>query len=284
MRIRFRLLWIVSVIDLCIVFQSAVAEDSGAPPIKALILPGESFLVDGHPAFILTPPVEKRQQPQPWIFYAPTLPGYPDGHEKWMHEQFLAAGVAVAGIDVGESYGNPKGRKLFSALHTEMTQKRGYAAKPCLLGRSRGGLMVTSWACDHPDQVAGIAGIYPVFDFRTYPGLATAAPAYELIPQELDAKSAEYNPIERVAALAQARVPVFLIHGDDDKVVPLGPNSEAFAARYKAAGAEQAVTLMVAKGQGHNFWEGFFRCQPLIDFAIDQARVGAKANDKAGSP
>ena len=27
--------------------------------------------------------------------YAPTLPAYPDSHEKWMHEQFLAAGVAV---------------------------------------------------------------------------------------------------------------------------------------------------------------------------------------------
>ena len=55
------------------------------------------------PAFILTPAGDKKPMPRPWIFYAPTLPGYPDSHEKWMHEQFVAAGVAVAGIDVGEA-------------------------------------------------------------------------------------------------------------------------------------------------------------------------------------
>jgi hypothetical protein len=31
----------------------------------------------------------------------------------------------------------------------------------------------------------------------------------------------------------------------------------------------------VAKDQGHNFWEGFFRCQELVDFAIARARAGA---------
>ena len=50
----------------------------------------------------------------------------------------------------------------------------GFAPRPCLLGRSRGGLWVTSWAADNPDKVAGLAGIYPVFDLRTYPGLAKA--------------------------------------------------------------------------------------------------------------
>jgi hypothetical protein len=70
---------------------TAVADD----PVKQLILSGESFVVDGCPAFILLPPEEKRATPQPWVMYAPTLPGLPDEHEKWMHEQFLAAGVVV---------------------------------------------------------------------------------------------------------------------------------------------------------------------------------------------
>lgn len=252
---------------------SAVAR-AQSPPVKTLILPGESFLVEGRPAFILTPAKEKQTSPQPWIFYAPTLPPYPDQHEKWMHEQFLEAGVAVAGIDVGEAYGSPKGRAAFSTLYKELTEKRGFAPRPCMLGRSRGGLWVTSWAADHPDQVAGIAGIYPVFDFRTYPGLDKAAPAYELTAEQLTARLTEFNPIERAGKLAQHHVPVFLIHGDEDKVVPLGANSAELVSRYKAAGAESAITLVVAKGQGHNFWEGFFRCQALVDFAIERARAG----------
>jgi alpha-beta hydrolase superfamily lysophospholipase len=245
-----------------------------AKPVKTLILPGESFLLQDRPAFVLLPPESKRAKPQPWVMYAPTLPGLPDEHEKWMHEQFLAAGIGVAGIDIGEAYGSPKGQELFTALHTELVDKRGFATKPCLLGRSRGGLWVTSWACAHPDKVAGIAGIYPVFDLRTYPGLTSAAPAYGLKPEELEAKLAELNPIERVAALAKTKVPVYLIHGDDDKVVPLKENSAEFVARYKAVGAEELITLNVAKGQGHNYWQGFFRCQDLVDFAIKQAITG----------
>ena len=257
---------------LAISFQLASAEEPA--PIKKLILPGEAFLLRDRPAFIFWPPEPQRRRPQPWILYAPTLAAYPDAHEKWMHEQFLAAGVAVAGIDVGESYGSPQGRELFTALYDELTGRRGFAARPCLLGRSRGGLWVTSWACDHPNQVAGIAGIYPVFDLRTYPGLAKAAPAYGMSSDDLAANLGKLNPIERTSVLAKAKVPVFIIHGDDDKVVPLKENSAQLAARYEAAGAKEAMTLQVAKGQGHNYWEGFFRCPELIEFAIARARSG----------
>ena len=197
-----------------------------------------------------------------------------------MHERFLEAGVAVAGIDVGEAYGRPKGRELFSALYRELTTRRGFAPRPCLLGRSRGGLWVTSWAADNPDKVAGLAGIYPVFDLRSYPGLAKAAPAYGLTAKELESRLGDLNPIERVGVLAKARVPALLIHGDEDKVVPLKENSAAFVARYKAQGAEGIVTLIVAKGQGHNFWEGFFRCQELLDFAVARAKAGQEARGK----
>ncbi len=249
----------------------AAAGPSASQPVKNLILPGESFLVEGRPAFILLPEEGKRNSPQPWIMYAPTLPPYPDIHEKWMHEQFLAAGVAVAGIDVGEAYGSPSGRQHFDSLYRELTEHRGFAKRPCLLGRSRGGLWVSSWAIRNTEKVAGIAGIYPVFDLRTYPGLERAAPAYGLTAQQLQVSLDEHNPISKVDLLAKARVPVFIIHGDDDKVVPLQENSATLAQRYKQAGAGDAVELVVAEGQGHNFWPGFFQCQQLVDFAIRQA-------------
>jgi len=188
-----------------------------------------------------------------------------------MHEQFLAAGVAVAGIDVGEAYGSPKSRQLLTAFYREMTDGRGYAAKPCLLGRSRGGLWASSWAIEHPDCVSGIAGIYPVFDLRTYPGLEKAAPAYGLSPQQLEAGLADLNPIERIEILAKARIPAFFIHGKVDQVVPLAENSAEFFRRYQAADAPSLVKLLVIPDQGHNHWPGFFRCQELIDFAIARA-------------
>lgn len=247
---------------------------------ERLGLHGEALEVAGRPAFILWPDEAKRSTPQPWILYAPTLPDFPDVHERWMHERFLAAGVAVAGIDVGESYGSSRGSEGITALYAELTGKRNFSPKPCLLGRSRGGLWVVNWAARHPDKVAGIAGIYPAFDLRTYPGLEKAAPAYEMTAGELAAALAQHNPIEQTARLAEAQIPAFLIHGALDEVVPLRENSAEFAARYRTAKAPQLVTLRVVEDQGHNYWEGFFQSQELADFAI----VRAQSHGGASSP
>ncbi len=241
---------------------------------KPLLLPGEAFQVEGRPAFVYLPPLEIRRTPQPWIMYAPTLPDYPDQHEKWMHEQFLAAGVAVAGIDVGEAYGSPWGCQHISALHRFLTEHRGFADRPCLLGRSRGGLWVSSWAISNPAKVAGIAGIYPVFDLRSYPGLNKAAGAYGISSQELETRLSEFNPIQRADALVKSRVPIFLIHGDVDDVVPLAENSKALQDRYRESGVGDLLQLIVAEGKGHDFWPGYFRCQELIDFAVQRAKSG----------
>ncbi len=265
--------FIALLLGLVVFVQSTKGADP-AKPVKELILPGESFLVGDRPAFILLPELSKRSQPQPWVFYGPTLAGYPDVHEKWMHEQFLAAGVAVAGVDVGEGYGSPASQMAFTELYNLLTEKRGFSKRPCMLRRSRGGLWVTSWAAANPDKVSGIAGIYPVFDFRTYPALEKAAPAYGLKPEELAKRLEEFNPIARVHLLAKAKVPACFIHGDVDTVVPLKENSAEFAEIYKRAGEEKLVNLIVAKGQGHNFWEGFFRCQELVDFATARAKSG----------
>ncbi|MCA9072647.1 MAG: prolyl oligopeptidase family serine peptidase, partial [Planctomycetaceae bacterium] len=159
-----------------------------------------------------------------------------------------------------------------------------YAKKPCLLGRSRGGLWVSSWAIQHSDKVAGIAGIYPVFDLQTYPGLNRAAPAYEMTADELKASLDQHNPIAKVNALAQGKVPVFIIHGDEDKVVPLKENSRALWESYRAAESEEAIELIVAEGQGHNLWPGFFHSQNLVDFAIRQANAGAQSEKPNRKP
>lgn len=252
--------------------QLAVA-GAGASTWPPLGLPGtENFQVEGRPAFVFLPPEGKRTSPQPWILYGPTLPGHPDEAERWMHERFLAAGVAVAGVDVGEAYGSPRSHAAFDALSRELT-RRGFAGRACLLGRSRGGLLVTSWGLARPDRVSGVAGIYPVYDFRSYPGVTNAAPAYGLTPAELLARAEEFNPIARVGILARAKVPVFLLHGDSDTVVPLEQNSAEFARRYREAGVESLLKLVVLPGQGHNMDERFFRSQELVDFVVDRARA-----------
>lgn len=232
---------------------------------KKLPLPGIEFSVEGANAFLISP--EKVIVPsKAWVWYAPTLLPYPGPEEKWMIEKFLSAGIAIAGIDVGESFGSPAGRAKFTAFYNEMTGNRGFSPKPALLGRSRGGLMLYNWAAEHAESLGCIAGIYPVCDLSSWPGLDKASPAYGMKADELKAVLLKHNPVDRLAPLAKAGVPIFHIHGDSDTVVPLEANSGTIASRYKELGGK--MTLVVPKGQGHNMWRGFFECQELVEFII----------------
>jgi pimeloyl-ACP methyl ester carboxylesterase len=196
-----------------------------------------------------------------------------------MFECFIQAGIAITGIDVGESYGSPDGRALYSAFYGQLTKNRGFAPRAVMLGRSRGGLMTLAWAVENADKVAGFAGIYPVCNVTSYPGVARAAGAYGMTAEELTSRLAEHNPLDRLAALARAGVPLFAIHGDSDQVVPLEANSGEVRKRYEALGGQ--MQLIVPSGQGHNMWAGFFQCQELVDFVVTQAKQTKSATGQS---
>jgi alpha-L-rhamnosidase len=250
-------------------YSFAAAFRTGGSALKELPMEGEVFQVEGHTAFLILPKDRLEGRPTPWVWYAPALPGLPGAEEGWMFEKFLAAGIAIAGVDVGESYGSPRGRALFSAFHTELVRNRGMAGKACLLARSRGGLMLYNWACENPESVASIAGIYPVCNLTSYPGVAKACGAYDMSAAELSAQLPRHNPLDRLAPLAKAKVPIFHIHGDADAVVPLKENSGELAKRYHELGG--TMELVVPPGQGHNMWPGFFQCEELVEFVIKHA-------------
>ena len=263
----------------CVVMTACwVAVDSVHAAEKKLPVDGEVFEIEGRTAFLILPRKAMSDRCTPWVWYAPTLPGLPGREEKWMFDQFLAKGIAIAGVDVGESYGSPKGRVIYSALYKELVEKRGLARRACLLARSRGGLMLYDWAAENPEFVACVAGIYPVCDLSSCPGLDRACGAYGMTKEQLAAKLTEHNPIDRLAPLARAQVPIFHIHGDKDRIVPLARNSGELARRYTKLGGE--MVLKIVKGQGHTTWIGWFQCRELVDFVVTHA--GEEEPERAG--
>lgn len=238
-----------------------------SPPKKILPLPGEVFDFKDRTAFIISPAeIENKNADRPWIWYAPTLPPYPGQAERWMFEQFLEAGISIAGIDVGESYGSVCGTVEFSDFYDYLVSEKKMSKRPGLLARSRGGLMLLNWAVEHPDQVRCMGGIYPVFDLSSYPGTQRAQLAYHLPKEDLQLYLSKFNPVPRVEALAKNSVPIYCLHGDNDTVVPLEFNSGSLAAEYWKHGGP--LTLVVHRGQGHNMWPLWFQNQPLVDFMI----------------
>lgn len=251
---------------MAVVASKPAAGQSDKPKEKVLPVKGRVFEVAGCEAFLIEPARTTAPGKKPWVWYAPTLKPYPGPEEKLMIERFLEAGIAIAGIDVGESYGSPAGVALFEKFHDIMVTKFGFDPRPALLARSRGGLMLYNWASKHPDQVSCIAGIYPVCDPSSWPGIEKAAPAYGMSADQLRSDLSKYRPVDNLAPLARARVPILHIHGDADVVVPLSENSGKVASRYHALGG--TMKLIVPPGQGHNMWKGFFECEELIDFVI----------------
>jgi hypothetical protein len=132
--------------------QSDQAKGQSDGPSKDLPIRGEVFRVEGHTAFLMLPEGGNATKAMPWVWYAPTLPGLLGPEEARMFRKFLDAGIAVAGIDAGESYGSPTCRALYSALYRELVGKRGLSGRPCLLARSRGGLMLYNWAVENADR------------------------------------------------------------------------------------------------------------------------------------
>ncbi|HEV2382049.1 MAG TPA: prolyl oligopeptidase family serine peptidase, partial [Terriglobia bacterium] len=142
------------------------------------------------------------------------------------------------------------------------------------LGQSRGGMMLFNWAPEHPRDVGCMAGIYPVTNLAGWPDLGgeKIQQAYDMSETELRKHLAKISPIERLAPLARAHVPLFLIHGDADTVVPLTENTLEFSRRYSALGGK--VDVEVVHGKGHEEVPEFFHSQSLLEFLLQFLDAG----------
>jgi predicted esterase len=75
-----------------------------------------------------------------------------------------------------------------------------------------------------------------------------------------------HNPINYLPGMAKAKVPIFIVHGDSDKAVPLKENSGVVESRYRELGGK--VDVEVVPGAGHQVIDAFFKSKNLIEFLI----------------
>ena len=229
------------------------------------------FEVAGCRGFVIQPAKLAKHGYRAWLWYAPTLSGkYPADFHEWMFSRLLDGGIAIAGLDVGESWGNARGREQYTQFYHHLINEFGFCHKACMLGQSRGGTMVYNWAAEHADSVACIGGIYPVCDLGRYAHRPEILAAYNMSDEELKAHLGDNNPIERLAALAAANVRILHIHGDCDEKVPLEEHSAELVNRYLRLGGR--IELIVVNGGRHDLNEAFFQSQNMVDFFLVNGR------------
>lgn len=228
------------------------------------------FKVADHAALLVKPksPADGR----PWIWRTEFF-----GHEPQADIALLAAGWHVAFFQVSDMYGAPPAIALMAQFHDAVV--RDYALNPraTLEGFSRGGLYAVNFAAAHPAHAAALYLDAPVLDIRSWPGGKGAGPGDKRCWQqalaiygltEETAPAFKGNPLDLLAPLAKAGIPILSVCGDADKTVPFAENTVLMEQRYKALGGK--IEVIAKPGVDHHP-HSLKDPRPIVDFLLKNA-------------
>ncbi len=229
------------------------------------------FEVDGKPVLVVAPKIEAPGRPWAWH-------GEFFGHKPNPDIALLGRGFHIVYMSVPDMLGGPEAVAHWDALYRELTSQYGFDAKPALVGLSRGGLYCYNWAESNPDKVSCIYGDAPVCDFKSWPGAYGKGKRsdrdWQIVleqyhfPSDADAMAYRKNPVDNLAPLAAAKVPLLHVFGDADEVVPWDENTGLVAERYKQLGGE--ITL-IRKPGGLHHPHGLDDSTPIVEFIWQHA-------------
>ncbi len=231
--------------------------------------------VDGTRAIVVTPKVIDPKGSRPWIWRAEFF-----DHRPELDLVLLRRGFCLAYVEVGNTFGAPSAMKHWDAFYHLLTESYGLSKKPTLEGLSRGGLYVYNWAARHPKCISVIYGDNPVCDFKSWPGGKGTGPGSPDdwrklqgdygFRSEAEALAYNYNPIDELAPLARAHVPIIHCAADADDVVPYLENTVILKARYEKLGG--TIKVIVKPGFKHHP-HGLDDPSPLVEFILAHTKA-----------
>jgi len=224
----------------------------------------QSFKFQGISCKVVSPKVAAAGRP--WVWRARFW-----GHQPQFDTTMLELGWHVVYCDVANLFGSPKATQRWGTFYYAM-QSIGLSKTPFLEGMSRGGLPMHNWAAANPKKVEGIYGDNCVMDIKSWPagfGLGKGSvsdweqckKAYGFKSDDV-AKAFKGNPIETVAKIKEAKIPLLYLVGTADGVVPGMENSQ-LAAKQLDGYAE----VILKQGKGHHP-HSLPNPQPIVDFAL----------------
>ncbi len=240
--------------------------------------PQYDFALNGVACKLVVP--KQPAEGHPWVWRARFW-----GHEPQFDRAMLERGWYVAYCDVSNLFGADGAVERWDRFY-DLTQQLGLSEKAFLEGMSRGGLIIMRWASEHPERVLGIYADNAVMDMRSWPGgkgTGKGSPgdwqrclqAYGL--SEAEAAGFDDGPLDRLAPLAAAGVPIIALINEADDVVPPAENGDVLVARYKQLSGP--ITEIRRPGLGHHP-HSLKDPTALVDFAIAARSLGFQPGGK----
>jgi pimeloyl-ACP methyl ester carboxylesterase len=257
-------------ISLALAGDAPTAEPKPFPgtPTKWQGFARHDFKVGDLDATVVVP--DKPLPGRPWVWRGEFFGAFADA-------ALVKAGWQLAYLKVPDLFGSPKAVKKWETFHEAMAKEHGMHPKPGLIGLSRGGLYCLNWAAAHPDRTLAVYLDNAVCDFKSCPGVqpkklgtgkGSEAEWKKLLAahdfkNDEEAVAYKFNPVDSLAPLAKVKIPLLLVYGDRDTVVPHAENSELVNDRYKALGGP--VERVVKPGQDHHP-HGLKNVAPVVKF------------------
>lgn len=210
------------------------------------------FEFDGHKCILVKP--QKSAPGNPWVWRAEFFDAFAQ-----VDEAMAKMGYHVAYVSLSNRYGCPSAVEDMEKFRAMLVKEYGLCEKALLFGFSRGGLYASNYALKYPRFVDKLYLDAPVMDIRSWPGgkgkgvgspecWAGCMECYGLT--EETAPDFRENPLDNAEALAATGIPVIIVAGGSDVVVPYDENGEPFAQRFKKVGGR--IETIVKPECGHH--------------------------------
>lgn len=222
------------------------------------------FTFKDRQATVVVP--KKAAKGNPWIWRPAFFDAFPS-----VDKALLEKGFHIVYYDVTHLYGSPRAVSLGTEFYKDITNRYGLSPKVTLEGFSRGGLFAFNWAAQNTDKVACIYVDAPVCNVFSWPGRKNATLWNDLLKEwnltDAEMEHFKGNPIDNLAPIAAAGIPIISVCGDSDQTVPYKENMDVVRSRYLAAGGP--VEVILKKGCDHHP-HSLDNPEPVVDFILRQ--------------
>jgi pimeloyl-ACP methyl ester carboxylesterase len=189
-----------------------------------------------------------------WVWRAEFFGAYPA-----VDDALLDLGYHQATIRLSDRFGCPSAVADMETFRSWLTDTYQLSPRAALFGFSRGGLYACNYAARYPQHVAALYLDAPVMSLLSWPaglGDGPGSPENWALCKACyglsDETAARFrgNPLDQVDRLLAHRIPIVLVAGDQDEVVPLAENGALLIEAYRQGGG--TIAVFIKPGCGHH--------------------------------
>ncbi|OGV47741.1 MAG: hypothetical protein A2017_16225 [Lentisphaerae bacterium GWF2_44_16] len=162
-------------------------------------------------------------------------------------------------INVSELWGGKHCLEIMRRFQEHVESEYGFIELPVLLGFSRGGYSAFNYAIRYKDKVGMLYLDAPLLDFRSLAEMKNSenpADGFKRLLKRFPGIAATafddvlLTPMDCTEEVAAAKIPIIIVAGDADEIVPYEENTAIFVKRYRELGGN--IELIVKHGCKHH--------------------------------